>query len=146
MMASEGGGDEGDSKIIKEARAKLNASLSIDDPLKIKAVLEDSEEFGDVVEIERKALHEKYDGLVKEAVDTMKEVAGGDDFADMMETMAKYEEKYNYEKTDKYDSAQEAFTELRTKWDTLLEATKEKLRALMSETDPKKIDEGLEEY
>ena len=49
---SSGGGAEGESKIIKEARAKLNASLSIDDPSKIKAVLEDSEEFGDVVEIE----------------------------------------------------------------------------------------------
>jgi hypothetical protein len=142
-MASEGG-DEGESKFIKEMRAKLNASLSLDDPQKIKAVLEDSEEFGDVVEIERKALHEKYDGLIKEAIDTMKEVAGGDDFADMMETMAKYDEKYTYPKTEKYDSGQEAFADLKTKWDTLLEGTKEKLRTLMSETDPKKIDEGLE--
>ena len=39
-MASAAGGAEGESKIIKEARAKLNASLSIDDPTKIKAVLE----------------------------------------------------------------------------------------------------------
>ena len=58
-MASAAGGAEGESKIIKEARAKLNASLSIDDPAKIKAVLADSEEFGDVVEIERKPLQEK---------------------------------------------------------------------------------------
>ena len=142
-MAS--GGAEGESKIIKEARAKLNASLSIDDPTKIKAVLEDSEEFGDVVEIERKPLREKYDELIKKAQEHMKEVASGGDFAEMLETMAKYE-VYNFSKTDKYDSGQEAFTELRTQWDTVLEATKEKLRALMSEMDPRKIDEGLEEY
>ena len=72
---------------------------------KVKAVLEDSEEFGDVVEIERQPLREKYDDLIKKAQDHMKEVASGGDFAEMLETMDRYE-VYNFSKTDKYDSGQ----------------------------------------
>ena len=76
-----------DSKFIVDMQGKLNTTLQIDDPLKVKEVLQESEEFGDAVDVERKALHEKYDGLIQAAEDEMKEVADGADFSDMMETM-----------------------------------------------------------
>lgn len=136
-----------DSKFIADMQGKLNTTLQIDDPLKVKEVLQESEEFGDAVDVERKALHEKYDGLIQAAEDEMKEVADGADFSDMMETMMRYENDYaSYEATDKYRSAKQAWTDLRSKWDTLLEETKTKLRAEFSATDPNAIDKVLEDY
>ena len=136
-----------DSKFIADMQGKLNTTLQIDDPLKVKEVLQESEEFGDAVDVERKALHEKYDGLIQAAEDEMKEVADGADFSDMMETMMKYENDYaSYEATDKYRSAKQAWTDLRSKWDTLLEETKTNLRAEFSATDPNAIDKVLEDY
>ena len=136
-----------DSKFIADMQGKLNTTLQIDDPFKVKEVLQESEEFGDAVDVERKALHEKYDGLIQAAEDEMKEVADGADFSDMMETMMKYENDYaSYEATDKYRSAKQAWTDLRSKWDTLLEETKTNLRAEFSATDPNAIDKVLEDY
>ena len=68
---SAGAGPPADSPVVVAMQKKLNLTLSVEDPAKIFMVLEESHDLGEAVKIERDALQERFDTIIKGAVDEM---------------------------------------------------------------------------
>jgi hypothetical protein len=136
-VALSGPGLDPDDPRVAKMQQKLNASMSMDNPNDMLAVLNEAEPIGDAVRIERDALQGKYDKLIGGAVSEMQGLLGGTDFQAMQAALDRY---------DGYPGdAQQTFQDLQVKWDEMLENTKVELRKLMSSRSPAEIDEKLSE-
>ena len=120
---------------VAKMQQRLNASLQLDNPSEILAVLTESADLGEAVSIERGALQERYDKIISSAIAEMNDKMATEDFQSIQDTLTRF---------DGYPGeAQDTFRQLQQKWDGLLESTKQQLRALIGSQDPTEIDETL---
>eukprot|EP01050_Picozoa_sp_SAG11_P004645 SAG11_NODE_301_length_11038_cov_2.312826_13_plen_643_part_00 len=99
---------------------------------------QESEKYGEAVQIERKGLQDTYDSIVRRAADELAAAKSGEDFGKMVDSLRKY--------GDYPGDAKTAWSDLQKAHDSLLESTKETLRGIMSSQDPAEIDVELVKY
>jgi hypothetical protein len=104
--------------------------------------IDEAEGYGEAVASEREALVGRIKTVCDEAISKMKELMSkGEEPADFVELT---------ETVEKFDSfpeeTREAYKELQTHYDGVLEKTKETLRGLIGGIDPIALMEGLNKY